>query len=162
MKKINIENKTFSTSIFRKTIEENDVQGTPYEAISLSSIEIYNHNIALRYSTSPDIKNINNNFDIKFTEEQRIFRNKNIKRLVEQGNDPVTIGKYKIIENNKIVIIWNFFYERQIEIIMECEILLNGDAIKVVESRNGIKCIEPVIYYNIENPLPERINKNSL
>lgn len=85
----------------------------------------------------------------------RTTKYKNLKKIIEDDNDPVSVGSYKVLNENKIKMIWNFYYGGENELVFNGEILLNGDAIKGTFYKNGEINVPERVYYNVDKPLPD-------
>ena len=141
-------------------IEENledDVQGTKYISELNIYLYIYNHSLITRFSSDAD-ENSNNIFG-SFSLDQQQYQRKNLKNSIVKNNDPVSIGKYQLFEN-QILGTWNFQRgEKKFNITFKGKILLNGDALIGIFYRNGIVSVPERVYYNIDKPLPNPLLK---
>ena len=85
--------------------------------------------------------------------ELRKIQLANLKRQVAKGNDPISIGRYKLSDENRIEMSWHF--HGTTEIIFRGEILLDGDALKGTFYKNGKINVPSRVYYNIDKPIPD-------
>ena len=130
------------------SIQENDVQGTLYSEYLWGYIYIYDNKTVARWSSVDRDDSLIDIFG-KIPNDLSNIRKKNIISSIQKGNDPVTIGNYKISDNNRIRMKWNFYHGG--------EILLNGDAVKGTFYKNGEINVPERVYYNIDKPLPENL-----
>ncbi|OWW26505.1 hypothetical protein B4Q04_02125 [Zobellia sp. OII3] len=146
--------KEFRQMTSTPTVQENDVQGSIYTEFTWGFLYIYNDNIVVRWS-SIDRKDNNGNIYGTIQNDLSEIRRKNLIKSIEKGKDPVSIGKYSLLDNNQIEMRWNFYYGEDIELIFKGEILLNGDALKGTFYKNGEVSEPSRVYYNIDKPLPD-------
>tara|TARA_R110002051_G_scaffold314220_1_gene391066 strand:- start:2124 stop:2612 length:489 start_codon:yes stop_codon:yes gene_type:complete len=150
---MNIEQKEFINNLSIPSIGENDIQGTPYRYDRFINFYIYNKDIVSKVI----IQEYNTKYiDIigNIPKKDMVFRRNNMIKRVEKGNDPISIGNYSLLDNNKIEMIWNYYNGENIELIFKGEILLIGDAIKGAFYKNGEINVPERVYYNVEKPLP--------
>jgi hypothetical protein len=147
-----IRGKEYCTIVPVEVISENDVQ----RGVSKSLINIYIHNkiIATQFASAYDENHSNEIFG-NITKMNRTTKYKNLKKIIEDDNDPVSVGSYKVLNENKIKMIWNFYYDGENELVFNGEILLNGDAIKGTFYKNGEINVPERVYYNVDKPLPD-------
>lgn len=79
----------------------------------------------------------------------------NLNKRIQKGSNPVSIGTYKIFDENKIEMRWHF--HETTEIVFKGEVLLDGDAIKGTFYKNGEVNVSERVYYNIDKPLPDKL-----
>ena len=123
------------------SIQENDVQGTLYSEYLWGYIYIYDNKTVARWSSVDRDDSLIDIFG-KIPNDLSNIRKKNIISSIQKGNDPVTIGNYKISDNNRIRMKWNFYH---------------GDAVKGTFYKNGEINVPERVYYNIDKPLPENL-----
>lgn len=132
-----------------------DVTGKEYSYNAYIYIYIYDWETISRLVTRADYecRHEYGNISIELRKTQLTNLNKQIKK----GNNPVSIGTYKIFDKNKIEMRWHFFRGGEIEILFKGEILLNGDAIKGTFYKDGEINVSERVYYNIDKLLPEML-----
>lgn len=136
-------------------IAEDDITGIKYKTTNYIYLYIYNEQLV-----NQSLINAINEFPKvfgKIDKEIKKIRYSNINVKFKQGKDPVSIGNYKLLDNNKIEMKWNYYYGENIELIFKGEILLEGDAIKGTFYKNGEVNVPERVYYNIDKPLPENL-----
>ncbi|MEJ1222648.1 hypothetical protein [Sediminicola sp. 1XM1-17] len=153
-----ITGKEYRTITPIEIISENDVQGGFSKSLINIYIYIYNKNVATQFASTYN-KNHSNDLFGKIPKINRAIKFKNLKKIIEDDKDPVSIGSYKLLNKNKIKMKWNYYYGENIELIFKGEILLNGDAIKGAFYKNGDINVPERVYYNIDKPLPENLIK---
>ncbi len=151
--KINIIGKEYRTIVPIEVITENDVQGGYNKSLINTYLYIYDNKKVTQFASDYDRNNPNYFFgNISVT--NRAMKLENLRKIIEKGNDPVSIGNYSLFENKQIEMIWNYYYGENIELIFKGEILLNGNAIKGTFYKNGEINVPERVYYNIDKPLP--------
>ncbi|SIS40269.1 hypothetical protein SAMN05421766_101566 [Zobellia uliginosa] len=151
---MNIIGKEYRTIVPMEVITENDVQGGYSKSLINTYLYIHDKKKVTQFASDYDRNNPNCLFgNIPVT--NRNMKLENLRKIIEKGNDPVSIGKYSLLDNNKIEMKWNYYYGENIELIFKGEILLNGDAIKGTFYKNGEVSVPSRVYYNIDKPLPD-------
>ena len=146
--------KEYRTIVPVEVISENDVQGGFSKSLINIYIYIYNKIIVTQFASAYDENHSNEIFG-NISKINRTTKYKNLKKIIEDDNDPVSIGSYKILNKYKIKMIWNFYYDRENELVFNGEILLDGDAIKGTFHKNGEINVPERVYYNVDKPLPD-------
>ncbi|MDO6515845.1 hypothetical protein [Zobellia uliginosa] len=151
---MNITAKEFRTIKPFESYTENDVQGGLTKSVLDIYLYIYDNfsvmNFVADYNKQNPLEVFGNT-----PKEKRLVQLNNLNKSIEKGNDPVSIGKYSLLDNNQIEMKWNYYYGENIELIFKGEILLNGDALKGTFYKNGEVDIPSRVYYNIDKPLPD-------
>ena len=150
---MNLEQKEYINHLTIPSIGENDIQGTPYTYDRFIDLYIHNKDVV----TKVIFQEYNTKYiDIigNIPKKNRVLRRNNMIKRVEKGNDPVSIGAYKLLKDNKIEMIWNYYDGENIELIFKGKIFLEGDAIKGTFYKNGEINVPERVYYNVDKPLP--------
>ena len=113
---MNLEQKEYINHLTIPSIGENDIQGTPYTYDRFIDLYIHNKDVV----TKVIFQEYNTKYiDIigNIPKKNRVFRRNNMIKRVEKGNDPVSIGTYRLLKDNKIEMTWNYYDGENIELI---------------------------------------------
>ncbi|MEG3656469.1 hypothetical protein V5097_03590 [Arenibacter palladensis] len=131
---------------------EDDITGIFYRTNNYLYIYIYNEDLVYQ-----SLINVENDFPKIFgqiNKEVKKIRYSNLNYRINKENDPVSIGRYKLLKDSKIEMRWNYYYGENIELIFKGKIFLEGDAIKGTFYKNGEINVPERVYYNVDKPLP--------
>ena len=117
-------------------------------------IYIYDDMIANSYFSEINDSTVHYEFG-NLSEEERITKIKNIRRIIEKGINNNAIKKYIISNGNKIEMQRYNSDKEEWQLSFDGEILLNGDAIKGGFYYDGKQVVPLRVYYNIDKPLPD-------
>jgi hypothetical protein len=151
---MNITAKEFRTIKPFESFTENDVQGGLIKSVLDTYIYIYDNFSVMKFVADYNKQNPLEVFG-NTPKEKRLVQLNNLNRSIEKGNDPVSIGRYNLLKDNKIEMKWNFYHGEEIETVFKGEILINGDALKGIFYENGKISVPCRVYYNIDKPLPD-------
>ena len=151
---MNIIGKEYRTIVPMEVITENDVQGGYSKSLINTYLYIHDKKKVTQFASDYDRDNPNYLFG-KISVTNRNMKLENLRKIIEKGNDPVSIGSYKLLKDNKIEMRWNYYHGVEIETVFIGEVLLNGDAIKGTFYENGEISVPCRVYYNIDKPLPD-------